>query len=229
MTPEELRLCRDKLLPLHDFWHRDVYPLRVLAEFERKAGEIVGLLRAAYGVERENEFARLAFLSIAGLVTTTSLLAGAMERLAREPQLQERLRAEPALLNGFIDEVLRFEPPARRMMSRSSAKESSLSGTTVPSHARMDVDLARVHRDPHAFADPDRFDITRKNPPLLVFGSGAHACVGAVLARLEARTLLTRLLRCFDVSPGGPARRTEHRDFLGYESLPLRFTKRSAR
>jgi cytochrome P450 len=135
--------------------------------------------------------------------------------------------AEPALRNGFIDEVLRFAPPATRIMSRRSKVDIELSGVAIPANARMDIDVAGVHRDPRAYPYPESFNVERKGPPLLTFGSGVHGCVGVALARTETRVVLNYVLSNFAVHAAGEAQRIEDRDFWGYKSLPLLFTKLS--
>jgi cytochrome P450 len=109
----------------------------------------------------------------------------------------------------------------RRTISRKSASTVTLSGVEIPAGALMSVDLDSAHHDAEAFENPNMFDPTRKGPPSLAFGLGAHACLGAVLARQEASVLLQRLLRNFVVCPAGQSRRMCDSDWCDFETIPI--------
>jgi hypothetical protein len=176
-------------------WSRNMLPLRELAATEKSATTIVQLLAARWGDDRRAEFAGLAFLTLAGVLTSSSLLGSAIHQLSLAPELQDRLRKNPALVHGFINETLRCRPPARRILGYRTERELTLSAVTIPHGASLIIDIESAHRDPEAYPDPERFDPAREGPPSLAFGVGAHACVGAALARLEAKVLIERLLR----------------------------------
>ncbi|HWA91126.1 MAG TPA: cytochrome P450 [Rhizomicrobium sp.] len=205
-------------------WHRDVLPLRVLAAMEEQASRIVALLQASG--KRRDEFARLAFLTMAGVDTTAGLLGNAIAILAGDPALQQRLRDDPARIPGFVNETLRVRPPLRRLVGRRTCAPVRLSDCEIPEGALIEIDLDSVHRDPDAYPDPDRFDIARGGPPTLAFGFGAHTCVGAPLARLEARILIEQLLTACTVRPAGAAVRGGTADWNEFHSLPIRLERR---
>lgn len=205
--------------------HRDVHAIRELQAMEKSASLLVQILAARCGRDRVADFARLAFLTMAGVDTTTSLLGSAIHRLSQTRALQDRLRDEPGSMSSFVNETLRFSPPLRRVIGRKAERDITISTVTIPRDALLIVDLECAQHDPDAYPDPERFDPDRNGPPTLAFGAGAHACVGVALARLEAKVLLDRLLRDYTVYPAGEARLRESRDWHEYESLPIRLER----
>jgi cytochrome P450 len=130
----------------------------------------------------------------AGHETTTNLLCNAVVTLDRHPAELARLRADPALINRAIEEVLRFEGPIK-ILIRWVVQDHERDGRQVRAGDRVFLVLQSANRDKGTFADPDRFDIGRPAKPLHVgFGRGLHACLGAQLARIEARAALPKIL-----------------------------------
>jgi cytochrome P450 len=130
----------------------------------------------------------------AGHETTTNLLCNAIVALDRHPAELARLRAEPFLVNRAIEEVLRFEGPIK-ILIRWVVEDHERDGRAVRAGDRVFLVLQSANRDESTFAGPDRFDIGRPAKPLHVgFGRGVHACLGAQLARIEARVALPRIL-----------------------------------
>jgi cytochrome P450 len=101
-----------------------------------------------------------------------------------------------------------------------------LSGCEIPRAANLVIDLDAAHRDPDAYPDPGRFDSDRAGPPVLAFGFGAHTCVGAALARLEARILIEQLLMDSVIRSAGEALRGESPDWNNFHYLPVRLERR---
>ncbi|OBK16864.1 cytochrome P450 [Mycobacterium asiaticum] len=135
----------------------------------------------------------LTLFSAAG-ESTASLLGSAAWILAERPEIQEQLRADPTLLNAFIEEVLRFEPPFRGHY-RHVWRDTTLGGVHVPADAHLLLMWGAANRDPAHFDAPEEFRLDRSGGKTHVaFGRGAHFCVGAALARLEARIALRMLL-----------------------------------
>src|SRR5262249_9759340 len=108
------------------------------------------------------------------------------------PDAAAELRADPALLPAAIEEVLRYRPPFPRL-GRMTAAEVDLGNHTIARDQIVILWIAAANRDGAEFRDPDRFDIHRKPNPHLSFGHGIHFCLGAPLARLEARIALETL------------------------------------
>jgi cytochrome P450 len=130
----------------------------------------------------------------AGHETTTNLLCNAIVALDRHPAELARLRADPSLVNRAVEEVLRFEGPIK-ILIRWVVQDHERDGRQVKAGDRVFLVLQSANRDKGTFADPDRFDIGRPAKPLHVgFGRGLHACLGAQLARIEARTALPKIL-----------------------------------
>ncbi|MGB3351317.1 MAG: cytochrome P450 [Mycobacterium sp.] len=132
----------------------------------------------------------------AGAETTRNSIAGGLLALIEQPGSFDSLRADPGLLPTAVEEMVRWTSPSpskRRTVTRSA----SLGGHTVEPGQKVLVWEGSANRDGAAFADPDRFDITRKPNPHLGFGQGVHYCLGANLARLELRVLFEELLGRF--------------------------------
>jgi cytochrome P450 len=140
----------------------------------------------------------------AGGESTTSLLGNAVRMLAENPALQQQLRAQPELVDVFVEEALRLESPFRQML-RSVPRDTTLGGVDIPADSTVLLLFAAGNRDPAQFNHPDQVDLTRGSPKRhLAFGHGIHFCVGAALARIEARAVLQAVLeqtRDFSLEP----------------------------
>jgi cytochrome P450 len=132
-------------------------------------------------------------LLVAGSETTTNLIDNAILCFLDHPDQLARLRAEPALLPSAIEEVLRYRSPVQAMF-RVTRRDIELRGQRIPAGKLVLPMIGAANRDPAQFRDPGRFDIARDPNPHIAFGHGIHFCVGAPLARLEARVALTELL-----------------------------------
>ncbi|MGV9316869.1 cytochrome P450 [Streptomyces sp. NPDC003691] len=133
-------------------------------------------------------------LVTAGSESTTGLLGGAARLLAADPGLQDRVRAEPALLAAVVEEALRLESPFRGHF-RVTTRTAELGGVRLPAGARLMLLWGAANRDPAAFDEPDRPDPGRTAVRAhTAFGRGIHFCLGARLARLEAGIALGALL-----------------------------------
>lgn len=127
--------------------------------------------------------------------STSSLVGSAVRILAQDSALQHRLREQPQLISRYVEEVVRLESPFRGHY-RAVLKETKLNGVVIPTSARIFLLWAAANRDPTVFSEPDRLDIDRHNTnEHLGFGHGIHFCIGARLARLEAKVILEELLQ----------------------------------
>ncbi|HYZ54475.1 MAG TPA: cytochrome P450 [Streptosporangiaceae bacterium] len=134
-------------------------------------------------------------LLIAGHETTVNLIANGMLTLLRHPGVLDRLRHEPGLITGLVEELLRYEPPVQMRTNRATLADIDIAGTTIPKGSPLALMLAAGDRDPNRFPDPDRFDPDRTDNAHLSFASGIHYCFGAPLARVEAQIALSALAR----------------------------------
>ncbi len=165
----------------------------------------------------------------AGGETTSSLVGNAVRLLADDQELQQRLRDEPELIDGFVEEALRLESPFRQQM-RSIPRDTTLGGVAIPTGSTLVLLFGSANRDPQQFDNPDVVDLARSSPRRhLAFGHGIHYCVGAALARIEAKAVLTTLLqrtREFRVDPHDAPRWAESFLVRRHERLPLAVTPR---
>src|SRR5439155_6284724 len=126
--------------------------------------------------------------------TTRSLLMILLSIVAADPQLADRLRAQPELIPGAVEETLRFEPSVASVYREATA-DIEVAGQTIPAGATVVLSILDANRDPERFSEPARFDPTRKGSSILSFGHGPHYCIGNALARLEASEALDVILR----------------------------------
>lgn len=159
----------------------------------------------------------------AGGESTSSLLGNAVRILAERPALQERLRADRTLIAPFVEEALRFESPFRLHL-RVAHADTELAGTPIPNGATLLMLWGSANRDPAEFDRPDEIVLDREVPRHHVaFGRGIHHCVGAPLARIEARVVLEAILdqtAFFELA--GEPRWVNSLMVRRHEELPLR-------
>ncbi|MFD7443334.1 cytochrome P450 [Streptomyces sp. NPDC059909] len=147
-------------------------------------------------------------LLIAGHETTVNLLSNGVRALLTHPAQLAALRADFGLLDGAVEEMLRYDGPVETATVRFTREAVSYGDAVIPAGQAVLVALAAADRDPDRFPEPDRFDIRGENRGHLAFGHGMHYCLGAPLARLEAGIAIRTLLeRCPDLAldpEGGP-------------------------
>ncbi len=174
--------------------------LRQLAISKRESpGDdlLSGLVQAEADGDKlsEEELISMMFLLIvAGHETTVNLIANGTLLLFEHPDQRRRLREEPALLKSAIEEMLRFYGPVEVGLTRWVREDTEFGGAQLKRGQQMMAVLASANHDPERFPNPEVFDIARDPNRHLAFGTGIHACLGAVLARLEADVAFTELL-----------------------------------
>jgi cytochrome P450 len=172
----------------------------------------------------ESEILNFSLLLLAaGNETTTNLIGNAVAALASHPDQADRLRRRLDLVPGAIEEVLRWDAPVQGLF-RTTTRDVEIAGARVPEGRKVLALYGSANRDPEVFPDPARFDVDRAPGRHLAFGHGIHFCLGAQLARLEARVVVEALLRRttrFGLDPGGTAVRQRNPLLRGFERLPL--------
>lgn len=162
-------------------------------------------------------------LLVAGNETTTNLIGNAVLSFTEVPGTFERLLAEPQLLPQAIEEVLRYRSPVQSMY-RVAAADTALGDVQIPAGAPLVAWIGSANRDERHFTEPDEFDIDRGPSRHLAFGQGIHFCLGAPLARLEARIALEATLSRLPgltVAAGSRLERMDSTIVYGLKELPV--------
>ena len=180
-------------------------------------------------LDDEQLFLIAMLLLIAGNETTTNLLGGMFDTFARNPHEYEKIRADPDLIPMAIEELLRFTSPIQNLY-RYTCADYQIGDVTIPTGSRVLLSFGAANRDPRAFGDPDAF-IADRNPRMHVaFGYGAHMCLGAPLARMEAEAVLRELVeRVERISATGPTTWSTNSSLRGPTTLPVRLHRGAAR
>jgi cytochrome P450 len=197
---------------------------------KRRANPDDSLLSAMIAAEEEGdrlspgELVTMAvLLLVAGFETTVNLIGNGTVALLREPEQWQRLRAEPALVPGAVEELLRYDSPVQ-LTSRIATEDLDLDGTAVRRGTPVIVAIGGANRDPAVFEQPGRLVVDRANASRhLSFSFGIHHCLGAPLARLEGRVALEELTRRYAglTLAGTPVRRPLL-VLRGFEHVPVR-------
>jgi cytochrome P450 len=150
------------------------------------------LISALISVRGEGDHSDVEFLGFCFLLvgggngTTANLIANGWVPLLSNPEAMVALKSDRTLLPGAIEEMLRFNPPAENH-ARTTTRDVGLHGMTIPEGSRVELLWGAANLDEREFSDPGNFDIRRRSNRQLAFGHGPHFCLGAPLARFEAR------------------------------------------
>jgi cytochrome P450 len=201
----------------------------IAARRQAPTDDLLGALVAGGELEEQELLAMLVLLLIAGHETTVNLIGNGMLALLRNPDQLALLRERPELMPAAVEEFLRYDAPVERSSFRVALEDFDLAGTHVPKGSFVHVSLGAAARDPKAFPEPDRLDVTREDNRHLAFGHGMHFCLGAPLARLEGRIAFETLLRHrphieLDVPDEDLSWRLSGAVVRGLAGLPVRFT-----
>jgi cytochrome P450 len=208
---------------LYDYARRLVRD-RIASPRDRGSDLISGILGASDGVHTVDEGSCVELVRLlltAGHNSTTGGIGNSILRIAQEPDIQRRLRAEPALIPSAIEEFLRLETPVQAM-PRWPNEDVELHGRSLAAGQMVMLFWAAANRDPEHFAEPDRCILDRSPNEHVTFGRGIHRCIGIDLARLEIRVAVEELLvRTEWIELAGEAVRTT---FIrqGVSYLPVR-------
>jgi linalool 8-monooxygenase len=161
-------------------------------------------------------------LVAAGNETTRNSLSGGFLALAEHPAEKQRLIANPALLGSAVSEIVRWVSPVMHMRWTAVAP-AQIGEQLIRPGDKVILWYCSGNRDETIFADPDRFDVARAEPPHIGFGTGQHFCLGARLAEMQIRTFYEEFLRRYpEARPSGEVQRMRSNFIVGYKSIPIR-------
>lgn len=192
----------------------------LIAERGRAPGDdFLSVLLSVDGISFDEMLATTILLLAGGHETTAHLIGNGTLALLRHPDQRPALLADPA---RATEELLRTQSPVR-LAARTALTPHVLGGRQIAAGDLVIVRLDEANRDPRRFTAPDTLDLTREGPPHLAFGGGAHFCLGAALARLEAAETLTRLFTRYPgIELAAEPRRRASATFRALTSLPVR-------
>jgi cytochrome P450 len=170
----------------------------------------------------ESEFGMyFAQFVVAGNETTVTLLSSGLQVLMDHPDQLAELRADPSLIPGAVEEILRFANPLH-FLARTATQDLELGGARVRAGDRVAMYYTSANRDEDVFDDPQRFDVHRTHNPQVSLGYANHFCMGAHLARLEARVFFEELFSAFPrIEAAGPAKRLRSNFNNALKALPV--------
>ena len=172
----------------------------VRRRLRQPGGDLLSGFVAGLGDGTRLSFAELVvnglFFLVNGYHNTVNLIANGVLALLRHPEELARLRRDPSLVRGAVDELLRYDSPIHSI-ARFTREPYEVGGVAIPEREQLMLLVGAAHRDPAAFGDPDRLDLSRDEARPLSFGGGPHFCMGASLARMEGEIAIGALLRRF--------------------------------
>jgi cytochrome P450 len=217
-------------------WHFSQYFKEALTKRQQQPGsDILSLLIASeVDGERLSHEDLMSFcftLFIAGNITTTNVLGSAILCFNEHPEELERLRRQPELVPGAVEEVIRYMPPFRAgpnglVLGRVAKTDVEVSGQLVRKGEYVQVNRLSANFDESHFPEPEHFDVGRSPNRHQSFGHGIHFCLGAPLARLEVRIVLEKIARKFKmlrIVPGAELKQAQSMLIFGVQSVPVEF------
>jgi cytochrome P450 len=188
---------------------------------------ITMLIESEIDGEKLTEGDLLAFcflLIVAGNETTRNAISGGLQVLCEHPEEKAKLLKDMSLLDGAIEEILRWVSPVHHM-ARTVTADTEIRGKKLKAGDRLIMWYGSVNRDEDIFPDPYTFDITRSPNDHLAFGIGEHFCLGSGFAKKELRVMFQELFRRFpDIDLAGPPERLRSNFINGVKHLPVKYT-----
>jgi cytochrome P450 len=224
ITPREIQEANRAAHELDDYF-RGVIRARRLEPRDDLISTLVATEEASDKLTQDELLVMLRLLLIAGNETTTNLIGNGMLALLRHPDQLQKLREHPDLMDTAVEEMLRYDTTVQ-VDFRSALEDVEMDGKRIATGQGIMLLLGAANHDPEVFHAPEQFNITRREASHLAFGRGVHHCLGAPLARTEARLAFTGLLERFSTI----RLLTEHPPFKdnvvlrGLQSLPIAAT-----
>jgi cytochrome P450 len=208
------------------------YGYQLACERKDQAGDDLVSLLVNVEIDGEKitelEFASLFVqITVAGNETTRGLIASGMQQLIETPELYRKLEQQPELIPAAVEEMLRYFCPLH-YFRRTATSDTSLEDEKIAEGDRVVMMYSAANRDPEVFDNPHAFDIDRPDKPHLSFGYGIHLCLGANLARLEARVFFEEFFKAFaGIESLGQVRRIRSNMVNGPKAMPVRLRERA--
>lgn len=205
------------------------YLAAFIARLREEPGEdlLSRLVHAELDGQRLNDVELIAHfmeLMAGGNETTRNAFAGGMLALIEHPQERDKLLADPTLIPGAVEEILRWHTPIIHN-ARTAVRDLDVGGVRIAENEKVVMWHASANRDPALNSDPDRFDVTRPRPKHMSFGTGKHFCLGNQLARLELRVAFEETLRRLpDLELAGPVQKKPSDSFHWMLAMPVRWS-----
>jgi cytochrome P450 len=158
--------------------------------------DVVRLKAEGAELTEEEIVSNLVGLLVGGNLTTSDLIGNGVYALLTHPEELAKLKADPAIVNQVVEEILRYDGPVD-ITARVAPRDMEVGGCPIRARQSIVTLLRCANHDPEAFEEPDRFDVSRKPHGHVAFGGGSHICIGAPLARLEAQAALSKLFQRF--------------------------------
>jgi len=222
--------------PKNDLYHASLAPVDKILPWVMQRCSRNALRPGSLGAEvykyadtgevSEQEAALLvrSFLS-AGIDTTVHAVGNALLCFAENPGEWQKLRQEPARARIAFEEVMRFETPFQCYF-RTTTAPAEIAGTSIGAEEKIYVSIASANRDPRRWEEPERFNISRKISGHVGFGTGVHACVGQMIARLEIEALTNAMVeRVASIELAGKPERLLHNTLRAVSKLPVQMTR----
>src|SRR5919198_5506427 len=175
---------------LHDLFER-----RRASPGEDLVSALLQVRDGGDALSEQELFSMVSLLIVAGHETTVSLIGNAVLALLQHPEARAELERDPGRIPDAVEELLRYDSPVERTLTRWAATDVELDGRKIARGDLVVTILGSANRDPDRFAEPDVLDLAREDTRHVAFGRGSHYCLGAPLARLETEIALATLLR----------------------------------
>jgi cytochrome P450 len=205
-------------------YFRELIARRRAAPRADMLSDLIAAEEAGDKLSEEELLATCILILVAGHETTVNLIGNGTLALLRNPGELRRLRENPALIAGAVEELLRYDGPVQRT-ARIPSEDVTIGGRTIGKGEMVMPFIGAADRDPAQFRDPDRLDITRADNRHVAFGMGIHFCLGAPLARIEGQIAIGTLVKRF-AKLALVTEKPEYRPSLtlrGLSTLPVSF------